>query len=196
MSPLLSLEDKKELILASEQKLAGKVALEAVDRPILAAWMILIPIFFVFYYFQLRRYKNGLKDFQANFMITRTRALDAAYQSLESSSSVDLAALVEVSDSPAQVKSEYRDWVMALVEYYQVLLRAEGDSFAELVRSSHKKKSNYLLSINKLGQMERTFDEALIPCLPGDTETIAQVVQKMEQSTDEFRRQQADEIFS
>jgi hypothetical protein len=196
MSLLLSLEDKRDLILASEKRLAGAVAQEVVDRPILAGWMILIPIFFVFYYFQLKRYKSGLKEFQRNFMITRERALDAAYAVIASGGIVDFDGLIEVSDSPELVRPEYQDWVMALVEYYRVLLQAEGDSFDELVRGSHKKKSNYLLGVNKLNQAERTFAKALLPHLPGDAESISHVVLKMESCIENYRRDQAAEIFS
>lgn len=196
MSPLLSLEDKRDLILENDKRLAGNVAREVVDRPILASWMILIPIFFVFYYFHLKRYKNGLKEFQRNFLITRTRALEAAYEAVFTGSRVDFDGLIEVSDSPEQVKPEYRAWVMTLVEYYQLLLQAEGDSFDELVRISHKNKSNYLLCINKLNQAERKFADALAPLLPGETESISQVVLRMESCVEEFRRDQAAEIFS
>ena len=196
MAELLSLEDKRDLILASERQLAAGVASEVVDKPVLAAWMILIPIFFVFYYFQFKRYKNGLREFKRNFLVTRSRALDASYDAIAHGTRVDFDALVDVSDSPDQVRSEYQDWVKALVEYYQLLLRSEGDSFAELVRSSHKKKSSYLLSLNKLSTAERVYDEALVPLLPGDPESISAVVKQMEQTTESFRREQAAEIFS
>ena len=35
----------------------------------------LIPVFFFFYFFQLKRYKKGLKEFSGNFLISRKRSL-------------------------------------------------------------------------------------------------------------------------
>ena len=47
MEPDLDLN--RDLILAHERRFAGHVAGEVVDKPVLALWMILIPVFFVFY---------------------------------------------------------------------------------------------------------------------------------------------------
>lgn len=186
----------RDLILAHERRFAGKVAGEVVDKPVLAMWMILIPIFFVFYFFQLKRYKNGLRDFSKNFMITRERVVDAVYEASDRGRDVDVDGLVAVSDTPAQVKDLYRLWVEALVEHFQTLIRAEGTSYQELVKNAYRKKSNYQLVLNKLSRAEGNCNRALAAHLPGDAESITSVVKAMQRCVKEIRRSQADEIFS
>ncbi len=103
--------------------------------------MILIPIFFVFYFFQLKRYKNGLKEFSKNFLITRERTLEAVCTARSNGADVDIDELVAVSDSPAEVKAEYRLWIEALADHFQALIRVSGSSYGELVRGAYRKKS-------------------------------------------------------
>ena len=195
MASSLSLLEKHDEILVNERQLAGHVALDVVDRPLLALWMILIPVFFVIYFFQYRRYKNGLRDFVDNFLITRKRVLEATYDSLYSGDTIDIEELMKISDSPAETRDDYRGWVEALIDYYQVLLTAEGSSFEGLVRSSHKNRSNFLSSLNKLTGAERSFDKALMSTFTDEEGTYKRVVEDMEKSIESFRRAQAEKIF-
>ena len=186
----------QDLILAHERQFAGKVAGEVVDRPVLAMWMILIPIFFVFYFFQLKRYKNGLKEFSKNFLITRERTLEAVCTARSNRADVDIDELVAVSDSPAEVKTEYRLWIEALADHFQALIGVSGSSYGELVRGAYREKSNYQLALNRLTSAENDFNRALTDYLPGDQQSIDQVVEAMGKSVEEIRRSQAAEIFS
>ena len=190
------LELNRDLILAHERRFAGHVAGEVVDKPVLALWMILIPVFFVFYFYQLKRYKSGLREFSKNFLVTRERVLEAVYTALRTRSEVDIDELVAVSDSPTEVKDEYRLWIEALVDHFKVLLRASGTNYEELVKGGYRKKSNYKLALNGLTSAEDQFNKALISYLPGDEESINQVVEAMGKSVREIRRSEAVEIFS
>lgn len=192
----MNLLEKYEEILASERGLAQVVALKAVDKPLLALWMILIPIFFVFYYFQFNRYKNGLRDFRKNFLITRTRVLDAVYDEFDSNENVDIEKLVSVSDAPPETKDKYQGWVKTLVDYYRQLMQADGSSFEELVRKTYKKRSNYLLVLNKLNSSEKEFNRVLVDCMTGDKTQLAGIVKRMEESSEIYRRELAKKIFS
>ena len=195
MESSLSLSEKYELILANERQLAKNVAAEVVDRPELVMWMILIPVFFVFYFFQLKRYKNSLKDFVRHFLMTRKRVLDAIYEAVELEAEVDVDALVDVSDAPEETKDEYRFWVTALIEFFQELIQAQGVTYPELVKSGLKNRTTYLLAVNKLNNVERTFNKALTPFLPDDEGDIANIVKTMEQCVETFRKEQVKEIF-
>lgn len=190
------LDLNQDLILAHERQFAGKVAGEVVDRPVLAMWMILIPVFFVFYFFQLKRYKNGLKEFSKNYLITRERTLEAVCTARSNRADVDIDELVAVSDSPAEVKGEYRLWIEALADHFEALIRVSGSSYEELVRAAYRKKSNYQLALNRLTLTENDFNRALTDYLPGDQQSISQVVEAMGKSVKEIRRSQAAEIFS
>lgn len=190
------LDLNRDLILAQERRFAAHVAGEVVDKPVLALWMILIPVFFVFYFFQLKRYRNGLKEFSENFLITRERALEAVHQASDSGSKIDVDELVAVSDAPEQVKDEYCLWVEALVDHFQALIRVPGSSYKELVKNAYRKKSSYQLALNRLSRSENEFNRALAPHLQGDPESISQVVEAMARSVKKNRRALVDEIFS
>jgi hypothetical protein len=190
------LDLNQDLILTHERRFAGQVAGEVVDKPVLALWMILIPVFFVFYFFQLKRYKNGLKEFSKNFLVTRQRALQAVYETSQKHSQVDVDELVALSDSPEQVKAEYRLWVEALVDHYQTLISATGSRYEELVRDVYRKKSSYQLALNRLSRAENEFNRALVPHLPGDPDSISQVVEAMAKSVKKIRRSYVAEVFS
>jgi len=190
------LDQNRDLILGEERRLAGHMAREVVDRPVLTVWMILIPVFFVFYFYQLKRYKSGLKNFSSNFLRTRRRVLEAVHTAEYRRGSIDIEALVSVSDSPEEVKEDYRAWVLALAEHYQALIRAHGIDYEELVVSAYRKKSNYQLALGTLTRTEDTFNRALCSHIEGDEENIESVVDTMQKSIAQARRSRAAEIFS
>ena len=140
--------------------------------------MILIPEFFVFYFFQLKRYKHSLKDIIGHFLMTRIRVLDATYEAAELGGKVDVAVLVDVSDAPKGTKDEYRFWVTTLIEYFEALIQTRGVTYSELVRSTLKNRTTYLLSVNKLNKAARNFNKVLTPFLPNNEEDIANIVKK------------------
>lgn len=186
----------RELILDHERAFAKQVAGDVIDKPQLTMWMIMIPVFFVFYFFQLKRYKNGLKDFSQNFLITRQRTLDAVWEAATSKTSVDLESVVEKSDISSGVKDQYRFWIELLAEHFLLLIQARGDTYTELVRAAYKKKSNYLKGLKNLNRIEADFHQALAPHLPGDQQSIKTVIESMQGSVKELRRSQVAEIFS
>ncbi|MBT8355371.1 MAG: hypothetical protein HKP41_13470 [Desulfobacterales bacterium] len=192
----VDIDQNRELILTNERAIARQVAGKVIDKPQLALWMILIPVFFVFYFFHLKRYRNGLQDFSENFLITRQRTLDAVWEATTSNANADLESVVELSDIPAGVKDQYRVWVERLADNYLLLIQASGGTYDELVRAAYKKKSNYLLGLKNLNRVEANFNQALAPHLPGDQESIESVIKSMQTSIKDLRRSQAEEIFS
>lgn len=191
-----NLDLSRELILAHERRFAGQVAGEVVDKPVLTLWMILIPVFFVFYFYQLKRYKNGLRDFSENFLVARKRTLDAVWEAAVSETSADLGRVVELSDVPTEAEDQYRAWVELLADHYSFLIRASGGTYGELVKAAYKKKSNYLKILRNLNQVEADLNNAVAPLLPGDEQTIETVIKSMQESVKRLRRNQSIEIFS
>ncbi|SDP68835.1 NF038143 family protein [Desulforhopalus singaporensis] len=189
------LDRKKELILGHEQDFAKQVAGEIIDKPQLALWMILIPIFFVFYYFQLKRYRNGLQDFSSNFLVTRQRTLDAVVESVAANKPVNLESVIELSSTPTAVQQQYRAWLDQLAAHFLLLLKAEGDSYEELVRSAHGKKSTYLVELKKLNRVEADFNRSLISHIPGEQDTFKTVIRSMQDCVKKIRHRQAADIF-
>ena len=186
---------KRDLILADEKQFAARVSEKMIDKPRLDVWMILIPVFFIFYFWQLKRYAKGRKTFAEKFLITRQRALDEALRSAESRKNPDIEALVQASDIPADTRKRYRLWVALLVGHYRDLILAHGSSYPELVKSTYKTRTNYLLFLNQLNQVERDFDAALKPHLEKTTDDVNGIIKLMEDSVTSLRRQLAEAIF-
>lgn len=187
---------KRDLILADEKQFAARVSEKMIDKPRLDVWMILIPVFFIFYFWQLKRYAKGRKTFAEKFLITRQRALDEALRSAESRKNPDIEALVQASDIPADTRKRYRLWVALLVGHYRDLILAHGSSYPELVKSTYKTRTNYLLFLNQLNQVERDFDAALKPHLEKTTDDVNGIIKLMEESVTSLRRQLAEAIFT
>ena len=78
------MEDKKRQILNNEEFMARQLARRVIEKPVPAVWMILIPVFFVFYAWKIKQYANGLKDFAEHYLISRRRGLDAAFEAEQS----------------------------------------------------------------------------------------------------------------
>ena len=192
---MVSLDKKKEVILDHEKKFADYVALSVIDKPKLSMWMILIPIIFVYYFYRLKKFADGRKEFAQHFILTRKRALEEAAASLESSGKPDVEALVNMSTAPEPTHSDYREWLTVLLEHYQYLLRSEGDSLETLIRSAYKTRTNYLLFINHLNRVERQFNAALKPFLKETTEEVNHIVAAIEQRCEAMRRKDAEIFF-
>ena len=196
MGDATHLEQKYAFVLENEQALTNHVAGDAIDKPQLALWMILIPVFFVFYFFQFKRYKNGLKSFKANFIITRKGVLDLVYQAMENKEKPDIEDFVEAGNVPTPAQAAYREWVAELAVCFQALLQADGDDYPALVTSCYRKKSNYLIALNRLNDLEKALNSALLPELASQDAQAAMAVASIEKSTAHFRRTQAKTIFS
>ncbi len=190
-----SMTDKRDLILAEERRFAALISARVIDKPLLAVWMILIPVFFVFYIWQLKRYSDGRKTFAEKFLITRKRALEQALRSAESGKDPDIEEVVQASDIPEQIRKDYRRWVALLIDHFRDLIRAHGSSYPALVRSVYKSRTNFLLFLNRLNQVERELDAALKPHIAESTENANGIIKLMEESTRSIRRQIAEEIF-
>ncbi len=192
---MASLDYKKELILRYEEKFADSVAVSVIDKPSLSTWMILIPILFIYYFYRLKKFADGRKEFARHFILTRKRSLEEAAASLESGGKPDVETLVNMSSAPGPTHADYREWLKVLLDHYRCLLQSKGDSFETLIRSAYKTRTNYLLFINHLNRVERQFNTALKPSLKETTEEVNNIVTAIEQRCEDLRRRDAENFF-
>ncbi|MFW5733957.1 MAG: NF038143 family protein [Oceanidesulfovibrio sp.] len=201
----MTLDEKRDLILAHEQAFARRMANKVVGNPSIHVWMILIPVIFVFHFFKLNQAKEGRKQFAEGYMQSRRHTLDAVWERMRAGddpltdNDVD-PALVETlcagSATPKPAMDQYRAFIRLLAEHYADLLRASGESAEELIRSVYRNRSNYLLFLRQMGAVEHTFNEALRPHLPEELDETDDLLQFIERTAKELRKEQAESIFA
>ncbi len=196
MSTATTYEEKRDLILAKEERFSHEVSAAVLDKPQLAIWMILIPVFFVFYFWQLKRYSEGRKDFAANFLITRKRALNSAYEAAINNTEPELEELVHATDVPEQTRDEYRNWLRLLSSHYLELLQSKGESFEELVQSVYRNKKSYSKFYQELKRVEHEFNAKLKPHIDINDSEVADIVTNIEAITARLRKLEVQKIFS
>lgn len=187
---------KKDLVLDKERQFCSQVSAAILDKPQLAVWMILIPVFFVFYFWQLKRYSEGRKDFAANFLITRESALSKACDAAVNRGEPKIEELADAEDVPQQAREQYRNWLELLSRHYLKLITGRGKSYTELVRSAYGSKKKYVQFYEELNRAEREFNAALQPHLDLENSEVVSIVKKIETITVKLRRQEVQEIFS
>lgn len=186
---------QKEMILKYEEKFANSVAVSVIDKPQISMWMILIPIIFLHFFYRLKKFADGRKEFAQHFLLTRKRALEEAVASIESGGKPDINALMKMSSAPKESHPDYKIWLEVLLDHYLDLLHSDRDSYEALIRSVYKTKTNYLLFFNQLNRVERQFNSALKPSLSKTTESVNHIVSNIEQRCKQLRAKEVDIIF-
>lgn len=186
----------RDAILAHEEKFAQALSRVVLDRPKLSFWMILIPVIFVYYFYQLNKFSDGCRDFRRHFMLSRQRALDEAQRALEEERALDIGRLVrEAANVPPPAVAAYTHWITVLARHYHDLLQADAADYGELVRKVYKNRTAFLLFANQLNQAEKAFNAAVAPHTEGAAESVKAVIGVMERFSVETRREEARRIF-
>ena len=196
MTAHLSLQEKRDLILENEKQFCHQVSAAILDKPRLGVWMILIPVFCVFYFWQLKRYSEGRNEFAENFLIARERALGAAYKAALGGREIEVEEMVDAGDIPEQTRKQYGNWLSLLADNYLSLLRGRGGNYEELVQSVYSSKKQYIHFIQELNRVEREFNAKLQPHLDLDDSEVSDIVGRIEITSAKLRHQQIKEIFS
>ncbi|KPJ97995.1 MAG: hypothetical protein AMK71_12150 [Nitrospira bacterium SG8_35_4] len=192
------MSDKKEksaLILEQEETFAMALASKVINKPLLSLWMILIPIFFVFYFNNLKKYRDGCKQFAENYIIDKKRALNEAVEVVNTGREPDIRALAELSNMNSKAREKQANTLAVLVEHYTILLNSDGEDFASLIRAAYGTLTNYLLFLNRLNQAEKEVNKALKPDLQESREVINDIVSRMEGLSERLRRETAESVF-
>ena len=192
---MASLEEKRQVILAQEQQVAELLAAKVLDKPKPNIWMILIPILFVFYLNDYKKYKEGRMAFAGHFLVTAKKALEEAAAVVQSGKVADPQALARESGLSTAGQERLAELFALLIEHYGRLLRAGGDDFNSLVRSSYPSQPDYQFFLDRLNQAEKNLNLALKPQLDTTTAGVNDILSAIENQAAQIRRQKAQEIF-
>jgi len=190
-----TVDQKHQIILEHEKRFADHLALQVLEKPKLSVWMILIPIIFVHYFHRMQKFSSGRKAFAENYMIVRKRALDEALEVIRTERTPDIKGLVKLSKLPEVVHESNLKMIDLLVLHYTDLIRSDGDTMESLVRSAYKTRTNYLLFVNQLNQIEKALNSALKPHLADSLEGVDEIISAMEIYSERLRRSHAETVF-
>jgi hypothetical protein len=189
------LKEKSALILEQEKEFALTLAAQVLNKPQLSLWMILIPIFFVFHFNDLSKYKSGLKIFADNYIIEKKRALNEAVETVNKDREPDIRGLAGLPNMNSATREKHEHLMTVLVEHYTIMLNSEGEDFSSLIRSAYGSLTDYLLFLNRLNKAEKEINRALKPDIKGPGEEINDIVSRMESMSEKLRRESAENIF-
>lgn len=187
--------DKEKHVFAHEDSFAWALTALVLEKPKLSVWMILIPIILVYYMMRFQRYSESRRNFAAQYLASRKRALNAAARIIRTGESADPSELSKLSDVPESVRGEYAEFTGVLIDHYVSLLKAEGNDYAALVRSAYGNATNYLLLLNRLNKTEQRMNAALKPHMENTVENFDDVVRQIEVQSERLRREEAEKIF-
>lgn len=190
------LEKNRELILAKEKLFCHQVSSVVIEKPKLGVWMILIPVFFVFYFWQLSRYSEGRKDFAHNFLLSRERALNCAFEAAKSKSAPVLEPVIDGVGLSDTARQKYSEWMTLLTHHYLKLIQGKGGNYKELVHASFADETELQQFYDRLNQVEREFNSSLSSEMDTpDTETPG-VLKKIDDAVIQLRIQEIKYVFS
>lgn len=190
------LEKRKNIILANETDTSRQLALHVLEKPLPRVWMIFVPVLFVFYFYKLKEYESSLKNFAEHSLIPWRRALEAAFAAEESGSPVNDELLVDQFVMKREsTRPLCAQWLTVLTGHFRLLLKAEGDSYPELVRAGYQNRSSYLQFCQQISKTETAFNMALLETIDGDSTELHHVTQSMVEGMKKLRLQNAGKIF-
>ncbi len=189
--------DNKELVLAYEKKFAALLANQILVKPKLSAWMIFIPFIFIFYFQDFSAYKKQRKEFLANWLLSRKKALNEAEEAIDEGRKPDMKRLADQAKLKVKVTDKYEDLLKVMAKHYTLLLNAKGDTYEALVRSAYgNHQGEFLFFINLLSDAEKNLNKALIPQLRKTEEGVGATIKKIEKGSDKLRRLEINATFA
>jgi len=193
----INIEEQQDIILEHEKEVAAELASKVVDRPVLAWWMVLIPIFFIYYFYKFKRYTSALEDFARNFLLTRHRALQEAVDALSEKRKINISLLVEQTTGlPEKAQPAFREWMNVLTNYYRELLASGGQNYPRMAQKAYANRSNYLLICNRLNKTEKAYNRSLLPQIAGDISAFRSIIEKINTEMETIRRRDARKFFA
>jgi hypothetical protein len=192
--------DKYEIISNAEQQFAREVTLGVLYLRPLSVWHYLIPGMFVIDF--LRR-SSAIRKYTETFMFPRKLALQAARNLSEGTPRADLDAHLENQiknwlaalqlDSPDLVRVQ-KENVDLLIDHYVKLLRADGDSYYDLIENAYLTREGFETHLHEITAAENEVDRAILVRV-GDQPAVKDKLQLEAQQVEKRRRKIAEDIF-
>ncbi len=158
----MSLNRKKEFILAYEKSLARELSEKLFEKPKMSVWMILIPLIFVFHCQRHKRFVEGKKSFIGEWLRNKEEALSAAL--LEASGQEERNPekwRKTASHLPLAVQEAYLQVQHLLADHYKKVLQATGSEIGVLVSQAYSREE-YASFVRRRIELEQQLSHALL----------------------------------
>jgi hypothetical protein len=194
------LEERRGLIWHREQVFGYALAKVLIPKPKVTVWMIMLPLLFLFFMQDLKKYKAGIRGFADGFLKNKKIALDLAFNALQEGASLDRV----VADFAAESRSEsgiHTDLfekqlreIACLANHYQRLMQGSGRGYAALVQQAYGSAAKYHQFLDKLFGLEDAVLQTAFAIQPpeGDAQALAR---QMQIAARRMRREAADKLF-
>ncbi len=192
-------EYKIKLIMEEEYSLAREVALGIIIKKPLKAWLYMIPGMFIVDF--LRRGKE-IRMYGDHYMFPRKLALEAIQDDEESEKIDDILPGHERSISnrltalelySEELKNMYITLLKILIDHYQQLISADGNTFADLANNAYKDRVRYDAFLDHLSSLEKDIDNAITQRL--QTKSLIESILLGQEQLGIMRNKHADIFF-
>jgi hypothetical protein len=194
------LEARREMIWNQEQLVAYEVAKVVIPKPKVTVWMIMLPLLFLFFLHDLKKFKTGITDFAQGFLKNKKTALDLTFNATREGIPVEakLAQFAaEAWPAPAdqnELHEKQRREIACLMNHYQRLLTGSGKSYAALIKNVYPSAPKYQIFLDTLFELESGVLKAVLQSTPTDG-NAHEIAKLMQTATRQMRQRERDRIF-
>jgi hypothetical protein len=194
------LEARHAMLLHQERILAYDLAKVLIHKPKVTVWMIMLPLLFLFFLQDLKKYKAAIQNFTEGYLKNKIIALDLAFSGVREDASLDGALATFASETrlaPAdqnELHEKQRQEIACLMDHYRRLLTAKGKTYEELVKNAYPSASAYRLFLDTLFDLENAVMHTALRSNPADGDAH-ELGQLMQNATRQLRRRECERIF-
>jgi len=189
-----------QLLWDHEHQFAYTVAKQVLEKPGISAWLIFIPILFLYYAHKIQQYKAGVHDFGKGLARSKILALDSALEELQRGGKDEeyLQAFVskdlEKTPNILRVRDKQIAEVELLKTHYAKLLRQQGETSIILIKNAYKTSAEYRGFLEQIYHAEKEVHDAVLRAYHPSDEA-QQVTRKMQKIIRTLREEEVRKIF-
>lgn len=189
-----------QLLWDHENQFAYAVAKQVLEKPTISAWLIFIPVLFLYYAHKIQQYKAGVHDFGKGLARSKILALDSALEEWQSGDRDKeyLQAFVFQDQENSSEIMRVRDKQIAEVEllkgHYSKLLRQQGTTPGTLIKKTYKTSAGYRQFLEQIYAAENEVHDAVLRAYHPNEEA-QQITRKMQKIIRTLREEEVRIIF-
>jgi hypothetical protein len=202
-----NLEARHAMILHQERVLSYQLAKVMIKKPKVSVWMVMLPLLFLFFIQDVRKYKVGIRDFADGFFKNKKIALDLTLKAmledvpLKEALTVFASNVEPVLSDQMELHEKQMKEIAYLMMHYRRLLTAQGDTYEALIKNTFGSAADYQRFLDGLADLEREVIRSALTFARSDgiakeVETPQELAKLMQNAMRQIRRRECDRIFS